>query len=71
MATIEVILRDDEGNLIRSSTSQTYQVELGQHTLHEIEGGVETFKQEALPDIEQALLKHAQITFTQAKKTQR
>ena len=71
MATIEVILRDDDGNLISSSKSQTYQVELGRQTLHEIEGGVERFKQKALPEIEQTLLNHAQTTFTQEKKRQR
>ena len=70
MATIEVILRDDKGNLIRSNKSDTYQVELGEQTLHEIEGGVEIFKQRALPEIEQTLLNHAQTTFTQ-KKPQR
>ena len=48
MATIEVILRDDEGKLICSSKNQTYQVELGRQTLHEIEGGMEAFKQQAL-----------------------
>ena len=71
MATIEVILRDDEGKPISSSKSQTYQVELGRQTLHEIEGGVEAFKQQVLPEFEQALLKHAQTTFTQEKKRQR
>ena len=71
MVTIEVILRDDEGKLISSSKSHTYQVELGQQTLHEIEGGVETFKQQVLPEIEQVLLNHAQTTFTQEKKHKR
>ena len=71
MATIEVILRDDEGNLISSTKSHIYEVKLGQQTLHEIEGGVETFKQKALPEIEEALLNHAQTTFTQEKKPQR
>ena len=71
MATIEVILRDDEGELISSSKSHTYEVELGEQTLHEIEGGVERFKQKVLPEIGQTLLKHAQTTFTQEKKHQR
>ena len=71
MTTIEVILRDDEGELISSSKSHTYEVELGEQTLHEIEGGVERFKQKVSPEIEQTLLKHAQTTFTQEKKHQR
>ena len=69
MATIEVILRDDDGNLIGSSAQQTYQMNLGQQTLHEIEGEIEQFKQQAaLPEIEQILFNHAQTTFTQDKK---
>ena len=68
MATIEVTLRDDEGNVIGSSISRTYTLELGQQTLHEIEGSVEQFKQQALPEIEQVLLEHAQTCFTQEVK---
>ena len=68
MATIEVILRDDEGNVIGTGTSQTYSLDLGQQTLHDIEGSVEQFKQQALPEIEQILLNHAQTKFTQEIK---
>ena len=65
MATIEVTLRDEQGNVIGS---RTYPMELGQQTLHEIEGEVERFKQQALPEIEQTLLEQAQTAFTQSKK---
>jgi len=68
MATIEVILRDDEGNVLGPCTECRYPLELGRHTLHEIEGEVERFKQQALPEIEQALLRQGQTIFTQEKK---
>ncbi|MEM9093107.1 MAG: hypothetical protein AAGC93_30815 [Cyanobacteria bacterium P01_F01_bin.53] len=68
MATIEVILRDDDGNVIGASTNQSYGMDLGQQTLHEIEGEVERFKQQALPEIEKTLLEHAQAEFTEEKK---
>lgn len=65
MATIEVTLRDEQGNVIGS---RTYPMELGQQTLHEIEGEDSRFKQQALPEIEQTLLEQAQTAFTQEKK---
>jgi hypothetical protein len=71
MATIEVTVRDDEGKVIGIGRSQTYALDLGQQTLHDIEGGVEGFKQQALPEIERILLNHAQTNFTQEiKKTE-
>lgn len=68
MATIEVILRDDEGNVLGPCAESRYLLELGEYTLDEIEGEVERFKQQALPEIEQALLRHGQTVFTQEKK---
>ena len=68
MATIEVILRDDEGNVLGPCAESRYHLELGESTLDEIEGEGERFKQQALPEIEQALLRHGQTVFTQEKK---
>jgi hypothetical protein len=68
MATIEVILRDEQGNVMGSRASCTYQMNLGQQTLHEIEGEVERFKQQALPEIEKTLLEQAKTNFTEEKK---
>ena len=68
MATIEVTLRDEQGNVIGSSASLIYQIDLGEQTLHEIEGEVERFKQQALPELEQIFLEQAQTLFTQSKK---
>jgi hypothetical protein len=51
-----------------SRASCTYQMNLGQQTLHEIEGEVERFKQQALPEIEKTLLEQAQTKFTEEKK---
>ena len=68
MPSIEITIRDDDGNVIGSRESQSYRLPLGQQTLHEIEGAVESFKQRALPEIEQTLLEAAQQQFTQEKK---
>lgn len=51
MGSVEIILRDDEGNIINHRTKRKYELNLGRGTLHELEGAVERVKQEALPDI--------------------
>ncbi len=66
MASLEVIIRDDHGNIIETLPPQS--LELGQQTLHEIEGAVEQWKQTTLPDIESRLLQQAQTTFNRTKK---
>ncbi len=43
-------------------------MDLGRLSLHEIEGAVETWKQQALPEIEADLLNQAQSQFTQEIK---
>jgi hypothetical protein len=51
MGSVEIILRDDEGNIINHRTKRKYEVELGRGTVHELESAVEKVKREALPDI--------------------
>ena len=68
MPTIEITIRDDDGNIIRSNANQPYTMSLEHNTLHEIEGGVERFKYQALPEIEKTLLEAAQSQFTEEKK---
>ena len=51
MGSVEIIVRDDEGNIINHRTKRKYELDLGKGTLHELEGAVERVKQEALPDI--------------------
>jgi hypothetical protein len=56
MATIELIIRDDHGNLLDKGNQKTYPIDLGKASFHDIEGAVEQFKRKALPDIEAELL---------------
>jgi hypothetical protein len=69
MASIEIIIRDDDGNILRQGKSEP--LGLGQQSLHEIEGAVETWKQKILPEIEADLLTQAQREYTQSKKNKR
>ena len=68
MAKVEIIIRDDAGNVIDKRSLTEYQLDLGGKSLHEIEGAVETFRKNALPDIETALLEAAQRDFVAQKK---
>lgn len=68
MATIEVIIRDDEGNIIGNENQRVYPIGMGRTSLHDIEGAVEQFKKKALPDIEAELLEAAQKGYTRKKR---
>jgi hypothetical protein len=52
MATIELIIWDNQGNLFDKGSQKTYPIHLGKASFHDIEGAVEQFKRKALPDIE-------------------
>lgn len=67
MASIEVIIRDDDGNII--SQQPTQEVNLKNASLDMIEAGVENWRKQALPEIEAALLHQAQAEFTVGEKT--
>jgi hypothetical protein len=66
MASIEIIVRDEQGNII--SCVKPYTLELGQQSLDEIEGAVEGWRRRALPEIEAKLLTRAQGALTQRYK---
>lgn len=67
-ARVELVIRDEEGNIL--SQLDPYPLDLGSQSLDEIEGAVENWRQQVLPDIEADLLSQAQSQFTrQAKKT--
>jgi len=52
--------------------NKTYELNLGQQTLHEIEGAVEAWKHQVLPDIECELLGATKReVYPREKKTQR
>ena len=66
-AKIEVVIRDEQGNVIGQLEPQA--MDLGCQSLHDIEGAVEQWRQKALPDIEAELLSAAQREFVAQKKT--
>ena len=68
MATIEIIIRDDDGNVISSSERRKYQLNLGNSSFNDLEGAVESFKKAALPDISADLLKETQAHFIKKKR---
>ena len=67
MATIEMIIRDDHGNIIEGRARKEYKLELGKQSFNAIEAAVDSFKNIALPDLKADLLKEAQDNFI--KKT--
>ena len=66
---MEVVIRDEQGNILSQLAPAS--MDLGRLSLHEIEGAVETWKQQALPEIEADLLNQAQSQFTQEIKKQK
>jgi hypothetical protein len=65
-AKIEVIIRDEKGDVIGQLEPQA--MDLGRQSLHDIEGAVEQWRRRALPDIEAELLSAAQMEFVAQKK---
>lgn len=68
MATIELILRDDNNQIIGQRSYKKYSLSFNSQTVHNIEGAVEEFKNLALSDIQLDLLEAAQNSFIQDKK---
>ena len=72
MASIEIILRDDEGNIIKQTTQKRYALPVSKGRIGEIEEAVEGFKRESLPDMTFDMLAHAhQQQSDQIKKQSR
>ena len=68
MPTIEFIVRDDEGHILDGRSVNRYTLDWGKQSFHEIEGAVEQFKKDLLPDLEADLLEAAQRAFIKDKK---
>ena len=69
MATIEIISRDEDDQVLNRVTAESY--ELGQEltTLSEIEGAIDQLKNRLLPALEADLLTHQQQkTIAELKK---
>jgi len=60
MTSIEIILRDNDGNIINQKTQKRYALSLSKERIGEIEEAIEGFKRESLPDITYDVLAHAQ-----------
>jgi hypothetical protein len=72
MPRIRLILEDDDGNTTPTAAERLYRLEGDLDTLDQIEQAVETFKKQALPDIEHSLLDQAQERFVaRGKKSER
>ena len=65
-ARVEVVIRDEMGNILSQLTPTP--IDIGTQSLHDIEGAVETWKRQALPEMEADLLEWAQNQFTQEIK---
>jgi len=58
MTTIEIIIRDKDGNIINEPEKRKYQLNIGNSSFNDIEGAVESFKKIALPDISSDLMNY-------------
>jgi hypothetical protein len=68
MPRIRLTLEDDQGNPLPEMTEQLYVLDGSCDSLNRIEAAVENFKNQALPQMEQSLLAHAQQRFVWKKK---
>ncbi len=66
MVKIKITLEDEQGKQL--SQLESFNLELGNQRLDEIETAVEKFKKKMLPDLSKELLSQAQREFTQEKK---
>ena len=64
--TMEFVIRDENGNIL--SQNKALSMDIGNQSLHDIEGAVEIMKQQVLPEIESDLLKQAQSQYTKQIK---
>ena len=60
MATIEIIIRDDNGNILNNNNNFTYDFDIGTERFSEIEGAVEDFRLRSLPEITKFMLEKTQ-----------
>ena len=60
MARIRIILEDDNGREMAGAESRVYELGRELVNLHEIEGALEQFRRQALPELTAELLAEAQ-----------
>lgn len=66
MASIEIIVRDDQGQIIRQIVDD--QVVLPELSLDGVETAVEHWRRQAIKEVSASLLANAQQSFTAAQK---
>jgi hypothetical protein len=72
MATIEIIIRDKDGQILNRVTAESYEIGPELSTLNEIEGAIEQLKNRVLPALEADLLTYQQQkTVAELKKRAR
>jgi len=69
MATIEIIIKDDNGNIINQDKSLIYNLDLNKKRFTDIEGAVDIFKKLSSNEITKFLLEQMQKDFIVEKKT--
>ena len=68
MATIEVIIRDDNGNIINQERPYKYALDLKQERFTDIEGAIDNFKKRSSKELTLFILEYLQYKFTEKKK---
>lgn len=72
MASIEIIIRDKDGQVLNQVTAESYNLGRELTTLSEIEGAIDHLKNKLLPALEADLLAHQQQkTIAELKKVVR
>lgn len=69
MASIEIIVRDDQGKIIRQVKDE--QLDLPELSLDGVEAAVEGWRHTAAKEVAVSLLETAQQSFTEAQKVNR
>jgi uncharacterized protein involved in tolerance to divalent cations len=67
MPTIEITIKDDNGNILNTDSEFKYDFDTGSERFSEIEGAVEEFRLRSLPEITKFMLDKKQAKFE--KKT--
>ena len=68
MARIRIILEDDKGRELTEQEARVYELGKGLDSLHDIEGALEEFRRQVLPELTAQLLTEAQAAQLQDPK---
>lgn len=68
MARIRIILEEDDKGEMKEIESRVYELGAELNRLHEIEGALEQFRRQALPELTAELLAKAQAAELKAQK---